>query len=59
MVVTYFFVIRCRRIGVTSVKKPTKEYAATAMGTLSRAMISLYKNGWAATPNTLEVSEKN
>lgn len=50
--------MKCKRRGVASVKNPTKEYAAIAMGTLSRAVISLYKIGWTAIPNILELIEK-
>lgn len=59
MCVTYFFVIKCNRTGVTTVKKPTKLYAATASETLPNAVISLYKKGCDTIPIKLEVSENH
>lgn len=41
MWVTYFLVIKCSKTGVTTVKNPTNEYAAKAIGMLPKELISL------------------
>lgn len=59
MSVTYFLVIMCNKIGVTTVKNPMKEYAARVIDKLLSDAISVYRNGWATTPTTLDDNEKN
>lgn len=51
--------MKCNKMGVTIVKNPIKEYAATAKGTLPKDAISLYKNGWDTMPMTLDVKENH
>lgn len=56
---TYLLVIKCNRTGVTTVKNPTNEYAATAIDMLPKELISLYKSGCAMTPIRLDDNENN